>query len=260
MAETGFGGARFEIGAVISRAFETIGSNILLFCGLALVLAGIPQFLFEFWRVTNFTSPYSGMGASYYLSPSYLGMSGATWLVSIVTGAILQASLTRATVMHLSGETPQFGQCLAVGIGMILPMIAIGLLAGIGVGIAMLFLIVPGIILWLVWSVVTPAYVQEKVGIFEAFGRSAALTSGARGRIFLTMLVVLVLLWVLSIPVGFLTMAMMATGNAFLISFVTGALSALSSMILVTTQASIYVELRQLKEGVAPSDLEAIFA
>jgi hypothetical protein len=31
-------------------------------------------------------------------------------------------------------------------------------------------------------------------------------------------------------------------------------------MILVATQASIYVELRQLKEGVAPSELEGIFA
>ncbi|MEN2712683.1 hypothetical protein ACQKOH_02650 [Sphingomonas sp. NPDC092331] len=71
-------------------------------------------------------------------------MMGLTWLVSIVTGAILQAGLTRATVMHLSGETPQFGQLLAVGISMILPMIAIGLLAGVGVIIGFMLLIVPG--------------------------------------------------------------------------------------------------------------------
>ncbi|WP_438801690.1 hypothetical protein, partial [Enterobacter hormaechei] len=80
---------------------------------------------------------------------------------------------------------------------MILPMIAIGLIAGIGVGIGLLLLIVPGVILWLVWAVVTPAYVQEKVGILEAFGRSAELTKGARGGIFLTMLIVPLLLWVL---------------------------------------------------------------
>jgi len=119
---------------------------------------------------------------------------------------------------------------------------------------------VPGIILWLVWAVVTPVYVQEKVGIFEAFGRSAELTSGARWRIFLTMLIIGVLLWVLSIPAGFLTAAMTATGNAFLIALVGAALSALNSMVLVATQASIYVELRQKKEGVAPAELEAIFA
>lgn len=260
MAQSEFGEARFEIGAVISRAFETIGANIVLFCGLALVLAGLPQFVLGYWRVLSFDAQASLIDSSYFMSTSYLGMMATTWLVSIVTGAILQASLTRATVMHLSGEVPQFGQCLAVGISMILPMIGIGLLSGIGIGIGLMLLLVPGIILWLVWAVVTPAYVQEKIGVFEAFGRSAELTSGARWRIFLTMVIVIVLLWVLSIPVNFLTAAMIATGSGFLTAFITAATGALSSMILVAMQASIYVELRQLKEGIAPSDLEAIFA
>ncbi|MBN8811303.1 MULTISPECIES: hypothetical protein [Sphingomonas] len=260
MAEADLGGARYEIGAVISRAFETIGSNFLLFCGLALVLAGTPQLVLGYWQAINFNLHGGAADAAIFYSGSYWGMAGLTWLVSIVTGAILQAALTRATVMHLSGETPQFGALLAVGISMILPMIAIGLIAGIGVGIGMLLLIVPGVILWLVWAVVTPAYVQEKVGILEAFSRSAALTSGARWRIFLTMLIVVVLLWVLSIPVSFLTAAMIATGNALLTAFVGAAVGALGSMVMVAVQASIYVELRQLKEGIAPSDLEAIFA
>jgi hypothetical protein len=251
MAEANLGGARYEIGAVISRAFETIGSNLLLFCGLALVLAGAPQFVLGYWQAINFSLGGAQAGAAMFYSGSYWGMASLTWLVSIVTGAILQAALTRATVMHLSGETPQFGQLLAVGISMILPMIAIGLIAGIGVGIGLLLLIVPGVILWLVWAVVTPAYVQEKVGILEAFGRSAELTKGARGGIFLTMLIVLVLLWVLSIPVSFLTAAMIATGNAFLTALVGAAVGALGSMVMVAVQASIYVELRQRKEGIA---------
>ena len=260
MAEADIGGARYEIGAVISRAFETIGSNFLLFCGLALVLAGTPQFVLGYWQASNFPLQGASASSSMFSSGSYWGMLGLTWLVSIVTGAILQAGLTRATVMHLSGETPQFGQLLAVGISMILPMIAIGLLAGVGVIIGFMLLIVPGVILWLVWAVVTPAYVQEKIGILDAFSRSAALTSGARWRIFLTMLIVLVLLCVLSIPVSFLTAAMEAIGNAFLTALVGAATSALASMVMVAVQASIYVELRQLKEGIAPSDLEAIFA
>ncbi len=74
------------------------------------------------------------------------------------------------------------------------------------------------------------------------------------------MLIVVVLLWVLSIPVGFLTAAMAMTGSIAVIALVSAAVSALSSMILVAMQASIYVELRQLKEGIAPADLEAIFA
>jgi hypothetical protein len=260
MAESDFGSARFEIGAVISRAFETIGKNVILFCGLAVILAGIPQFVVGYWQAVNFTLAGDMASGAYVFQSGYWLMAVVSWLVSIVTGAILQAALTRATVMSLSGETPQFGQCLAVGISMILPMIAIGLLAGIGIGVGILLLVVPGIILWLVWSVVTPVYVQEKVGIFEAFSRSAQLTSGARWRILAVLLIVVVLLWVLSIPASFLNAAMLATGNAFLMALVGAVIGSLGSMVMVAVQASIYVELRQLKEGIAPADLEAIFA
>jgi hypothetical protein len=260
MAEIGAGGGRFEIGAVISRAFETIASNFLLFCGLALVLAGVPQFVLEYWQVSMMNARADMVDGSFVFTTAYWSMAGVTWLVSIITQAILQGSLTRATVLNLSGEKPGFGQCLAVGVRLILPMIVIGILSAIGVGLGLVLLIVPGIILWLVWAVVTPAYVQEKIGIFQAFGRSADLTSGSRFSIFLTMLIVLVLLWVLSIPAGFLTAAMAVTANPFAIALVGGAVSALGTMIMVTVQASIYVELRQLKEGIAPADLEAIFA
>ncbi len=260
MAQSEFGAARFEIGAVISRAFETIGSNIVLFCGLALVLAGIPQFALGFWQATNIGLSGNLVDGSYYFSSAYWTPILIGILVSIVTNAILQAALTRATVLSLSGETPQFGQCLAVGISLILPMIAIGILTGLGLIVGFALLIVPGIILWLVWSVVTPAYVQEKIGIFEAFGRSAELTSGSRWRIFLTMVIVGLLIWVLSIPVSFLNAAMSATGNLFLAALVGAAVNALYSMLTVAVQASVYVELRQLKEGIAPSDLESIFS
>lgn len=260
MADTGLGEARFEIGAVISRAFSTIGANLLLFCGLAVVLAGIPQFLLEYWQLSDVSMHANMADGSFMFSQAYWTATGITWIVSMIAGAILQSALIRATVMHLSGETPQFAQCLRIGITLILPMIAIGLLTSIGFIIGFALLIVPGIVLLLVWAVVGPAYVQEKIGIFEAFGRSATLTSGARWRILLTMIIVAVLLWVLSIPVSFLTAAITVTGITPLIALVGAAVSALGNMIYVTVQASIYVELRQLKEGIAPAELEAIFA
>lgn len=259
MAEPGLDGARFEIGAVISRAFETISRNLVLFCGLALLLAGIPQFALEWWRggVVEAQAPF---GPAYSGGSTFWGMFIVAWLVSVVTSAILQAALTRATVQSLSGETPQFGRCLTVGLTLAVPMIVIGLLFGIAVGIGLLLLVVPGIILALVWSVVIPVYVQEKVGIFEAFGRSAQLTSGSRFRIFLTLLIVVVLIWVLLLVLGIATAIVAAMGSIILIALFSAVLGALGSMIMVAIQASIYVELRQLKDGIAPADLEAIFA
>jgi hypothetical protein len=258
MAEAGEG--RYEIASVISRSFETISSNLGLFAGLALVLSGLPLFLFNAWLPSFAADVETTPSVAAALSMARLGPLIAAWLVAVVTGAVLQAALTRATVMHLSGEKPAFAQCLAVGASMILPMIGIGILLALGVGFATLLLVVPGIILWLCWSVVVPVYVQEKVGVLEAFGRSLELTRGSRWRIFLTMLLVVIGLWLLSIPVSLLTAGIAATGSIIAVALLSAVTSALGSMVSVTVQSCIYVELRNVKEGVAPADLEAIFA
>ncbi len=253
---------QYEIASVISRAFDTITSNVPLFVGLALILAGIPAAAANWWQLSQTISYTTAPGrfiSSTVFTSGYFGPILIAGLVSMVSGVVLQAALTRATVTHLSGEKPNFGQCLMVGLAMILPMIGIAILLSLGVGLASLLLIVPGIILWLCWSVVVPVYVQEKVGVFEAFGRSMALTSGSRWRIFLTMLVVVIGLWLLSIPAGMLTLAAASAGTVAS-AIVAGAISALGSMAMVTVQACIYVELRDVREGVAPADLEAIFA
>lgn len=251
--------ARYEIASVLSRSFETIGANIALFLGLALIFSGIPSIALQWWQTEHVTTVQAGdFGAMFNLS--YLGPLGLGWLIGAIAGAVLQAALTRATVTHLSGERPDFARCLAVGVTMILPMFAISILLAFGVGFATLLLIVPGVILWLAWSVTVPVYVQEKVGIFEAFGRSAALTKGARWRIFLTMLILVIGLWLCSIPLAMISAAAGAMGSVMFLSVFAGVISALGSMVTVTVQASIYVELRDVKEGVAPADLEAIFA
>lgn len=255
MAEAGE--AQFEISSVISRSFETITSNLLLFAGLALILAGVPGFALQFWQATTVES---ATDSSAILNAGYLLALLTGMVVSIVTGAVLQAALTRATVLHLSGEKPGFAQCLAVGLTMILPMIGLGIIVAFGVGFAMLLLIVPGVILWLCWSVAVPAYVQEKIGVFEALGRSVELTRGARWRIFLTMLVVWIGLWLISIPIGLMSAAFQSTGSIVLLSLFSAAVGALGSMVTVAVQSCIYVELRDVKEGVAPSELESIFA
>ena len=235
----GSDGAQYEISSVISRSFATITSNLPVFAGLSLILAGIPGFLLEFWQLNKVTVD-AAPGALFNTANIATLLTGV--LVSIVTGAVLQAALTRATVLHLSGEKPGFGQCLMVGLTMILPIIGLGLIIGFGVGFAMLLLIVPGIILWLCWSVAVPAYVQEKIGVFDSLGRSMELTSGARWRIFLTMLLVFLGLWLISMPLGLITVALGSTGSSVLLALFSAAISALSNMVVVAVQSCIYVE------------------
>ena len=79
-------------------------------------------------------------------------------------------------------------------------MIGVSMLVGLGVGAGLIALIVPGVLLALMWSLAVPVKVLENKGATDAMSRSADLTKGDRGRIF----VVWLLFIVLSIGIGML--------------------------------------------------------
>ena len=66
----------------------------------------------------------------------------------------------------------------------ILGVVGLSLAIGIAVGIGCIFLLVPGILLMLRWSLAVPAKVLENRGVGDAMSRSSELTQGNRGRIF----------------------------------------------------------------------------
>jgi hypothetical protein len=84
--------------------------------------------------------------------------------------------------------------------GQIAGVVGLSILVGLGVGLACLALIVPGILLMLMWSLAVPAKVLENKDATDAMSRSSDLTKGDRGRIF----VIWLLFIVLSIGVGLL--------------------------------------------------------
>jgi hypothetical protein len=72
----------------------------------------------------------------------------------------------------------------------ILPLIGFGILAGIGIAIGFVLLVIPGLILLTFWSVGAPAIVVEGVGPIEAFGRSWQLVRGQAWSVFGVLLLV----------------------------------------------------------------------
>jgi hypothetical protein len=84
----------------------------------------------------------------------------------------------------------------------ILPLIAFGILFGIGVAIGLALIVVPGLILITFWSVGAPAIVAERVGPLEAFGRSWRLVRGNAWSVFGTLVVVLLIVIAIGIVLG----------------------------------------------------------
>ena len=94
------------------------------------------------------------------------------------------------------------GELIASVEPVVLPLIAVSILFGIGVGIGFLLLIVPGLFLLVIWAVVAPVTVLERPGITAAFGRSRELVRGNGRAVFSVIVIVYLAVVVISLAVG----------------------------------------------------------
>ncbi len=241
-----------DIGRIFGRSFQVLGKFALPFIAASLILSAVPGYFLQSWMADSLdpTNPLA-----LFTSPLYYG----SLLVGIIGGALLQAILVRASVQHLSGKPVDIGETFATSLRYIVPLIVMSILIGIGVFIGLIFLIVPGVILYLMWAVAVPVMVEENAGIIDSMKRSAALTSGSKLMIFVLFLLIGIL--------SFLLIAVLTLGAGFggdmnlstmelIGQAVAGAVSALISSAVV---AALYVELRTVKEGASLEGLAAVF-
>ena len=166
-------------------------------------------------------------------------------------------------VEGLEGRTPAIGQKLSAAGAALLPMIGIGIIGYIGIFIASILLIVPGVILATVWSVVMVAEVVDRAGVFGSFSRSAALTKNNRWMIFLLLLIyiiVAVLFTLLNLTFVRIGMA----GGLVTGTLISAVLQVLVGSLINTVGAVgagvIYQELRTLKGEFDPGRLNRVFS
>jgi hypothetical protein len=253
---------RMSITRVFQRAFQAISLNPVVILSLALVVGAVPSLL-----MTALISR-AGIGSQASIQISFGAIIGAGFisgLVGLVVSALVQAAITRATVTAIEGRTATFGESLSTALRVLLPLIGLSILLAIGIMIGFVLLIVPGIILLLVWAVAVPSLVIERGGVFAAFARSAELTRGARWKILGLLLLLGVAYWLLSRVAGIVGLGLYsptAGSNGFTIANIIGGMvvGTLFNMIWGTVQPSLYIELRQWKEGGSIENLEQIFA
>lgn len=252
--------ATFSIGDVASMTFSVIGRNFIPFAILSLI-AAVPQAL-SLHYLSNFNGPDGRVSPAVIFSAGYWGAWLLTTLLSIVVQYVLQATLTYSTFMDLTKKPISIPQALMTGLNVFFPLVAIGILAGLGTGVGFILLLVPGIMLATSWLVVVPAYVVEKPGIFEAFSRSAALTKGHRWAIFGLMLIFGFAVLLINLGVRpLLGLSLFSNSQNIPIGFLAfnAVLQAVTLVISATGTAVAYYLLRTGKEGVGPAELAAVF-
>ena len=253
-----------SIGRVLERAFIAVRTNPGVIFGLALLIGAVPGLIMTYLFVqTGLGTPGAITSGNISMS-AIIGASLVTALVSVVIAALVQGALTRATVVASEGGKVSFGDSLSTGLRVVLPLIGLAIVSGIGIMLGFVLLIVPGIILLLMWSVAVPTLVIERVGVFEALRRSYELTRGAKWRIFGLAIIIFVAYWLLSIILGLVGLAGYAANSVtgLSVSNLIGGivLGTLFNTAWGTIQPSLYVELRQWKEGTDVESLKQVFA
>lgn len=196
-------GVQVDIGRVLTRASGVIVADLPRYGGLALASAIV-----------------GGLSDTYLPDAgNFLGNIALFFISVLAVYFALQARLADDDIR------PRFGAAFGYN-----------LLTSIGIGLGLVFFIIPGLLLFVRWSVGLPALLRENLGVSEAMGRSRDLTEGNRWRI----LGLALLIWVpfLLVMLLFGSLAGAFGGEAMLgslafnmaINFAAGAISVFSAL------------------------------
>ncbi|MFI4974587.1 MAG: glycerophosphoryl diester phosphodiesterase membrane domain-containing protein [Caulobacterales bacterium] len=250
----------FDIGRVVGRMFSVIGRNLPNFVLLAALLVGAPTALFGLAQLGLIGV---GTGAAQAATPTAFALTLLAFPVQICANFALQGALIYGTVSDLAGRPVSFGDALGVGVRFLLPLFGIAIVTGIGLGVAALLLLIPAIILAVMWCVAAPAEVMERRGVFESISRSADLTRNHRWAIFAVGLLYVGSLAAIQFVVGgglFLLITAAGSDMArWSVVVVTPITSSFQALIGAALAASIYYELRTVKEGIGAEALASVF-
>jgi hypothetical protein len=116
-------------------------------------------------------------GAGWLLS---FGNGCINWLAAAAPHSLFVATATWGAAQTMMGRPVSWGEMLREGLRFTVPVLIVQALYILGMMAGMVLLLVPGVILALMWILVTQALILENLGIQQAFGRSRALTKGHR--------------------------------------------------------------------------------
>jgi len=183
--------------------------------------------------------------------------------LSVIVLVLTHAALTPIVVADSERRKATFGDALRKSFSRLLPLTALALVMGTAVTIGLFVATAPGLFLYCVWAVATPAMVEERLGIGGALGRSWELTDGERLKVFAIVLILCAIYVGIIVANAMVSVAFGVAGAAIGL-----AVQLIASMIAYAaieiiwsgTLAALYVELVRIKGGGTVSTLEQVFA
>jgi hypothetical protein len=216
-----------DIGDVISKVFATYTAH----AGVLLPVAALLFLIEAVFRLLGLESA---------------GLAALAGLVALILNTLYTGMVVELVNDVRDGRLDQsigglFGSVTPV----LLPLIAVSILAGIGIAIGLVLLIVPGLILLTFWSVVAPVTVLERPGVFAGFSRSWELVKGNGWQVFGVIVMFILIFIAIGIVLGIIGAILGDAGEVVL-----GYVGSVITAPLVALAASVlYFELKDIREG-----------
>jgi hypothetical protein len=167
-------------------------------------------------------------------------------VVSLVAFFWLQAALVKAVDDVRDGRADiSLSETFAEAQNHLAAVVVAGILAGLGIALGLILLIVPGLVLLTWWCVIIPAIVIENKSAGESFTRSRELVRGFGWNVFGVIVLVIVLLIGFELALWLVLQPFQNWLQSFLSSFISGALTAPFTATVLTL---LYFRLRAAKE------------
>jgi len=169
-----------------------------------------------------------------------LGLAGGIglflgWIINLIAAFLVQAALVKAVQDVRDGRADlNLGETVSAVVPYVLPVAAASILAGIGISIGFILIIVPGLVLLTFWSLIVPSIVIGGEGVFGSFRKSWRTVRGYAWHVFGTYVLVFLILIVFNIVLGLILLALPVVARNFISNVISGTLVAPFLALVVT--------------------------
>jgi hypothetical protein len=226
--------ASLDVGAVIRRVFA-------IYVEEASVLMPAAAVVFVFTGIVTAV-----------LVAAAPGLALVAVVISLVATTLFTGMIVELVADVQDGRRDaSVGQLLRAVMPVLGQLILVGIVAGVGVVIGFILIVIPGLVLMTIWSVAAPVVVLESPGGLGALGRSRALVRGNGWQVFGVILVLGILVVVVASAIE-IAADSAGTGVGIVVRVIVGVLTAPLSALAA---AVLYFELRGPRASDAQPDI-----
>ncbi len=238
--------------AIVGDTFRVLAANF----GFLFPLAFVPALAFS--AIEMMAGGWGPAAADPTLSAAFGFDMAVALLINLVLGFVVSAVMALAAIDAVIGKRHALTDYLGQTLRFVMPIVVIGTLVSIAVGLGILLFVVPGLYLaarYLPW---TPAIVFENAG-WSGLSRAQELTLGYRWPIAGAMLVFGILMVAVAVVSTAIFAAVSGGGEPGLAGLLIAAMStALYYAFGAVFTALVYARLREIHEGLSVADIAAL--